>query len=86
MCAMSDESMSGINQLRKPTVVVTVRVSEGCRGTIVRRRLRPSEGAFAELASGSTFVRILLLFRRHRYTGEKDRRSFKERKNERRAN
>lgn len=72
---MSDEPVGGINnQLREPSVavvvvvVVPVRVSEGCRGTIVRRRLGPAEGAFAELASSSQpcpFVRVLSLFRRH---------------------
>lgn len=74
VCAMSDEPVGGINnQLREPSVavvvvVVPVRVSEGCRGTIVRRRLGPAEGAFAELASSSQpcpFVRVLSLFRRH---------------------
>jgi hypothetical protein len=63
---MSDESVSGINELRKPTVVVSVRVSESCWGTIVRRRLCLAERAFPELASGSTFVRILIPFCRHR--------------------
>lgn len=72
VCAMSDEPVGGINnQLREPSVavvVVPVRVSEGRRGTIVRRRLGPAEGAFAELASSSQpcpFVRVLSLFRRH---------------------
>lgn len=62
---MSDESVGGINQLRKPAVVVSVRVSEGCRGTIVRR-LSPAEGTLTELASGSAFVGIFISFRRHR--------------------
>jgi len=65
--AMSDESVSGINKLRNPTVVVGVRVSECCRRTIVRRRLSFAEGTFTELATGSAFVWILVLpFRRHR--------------------
>jgi hypothetical protein len=63
---MSDETVSGINELRKPTVIVSVRVSESCWGTIVRRRLCLAERAFPELASGSTFVRILIPFCRHR--------------------
>lgn len=66
--AVSDEPVSGIHhQLREPTVV-PVRVSEGCWGrrTVVRRRFGPAEEAFAELASGSVFVAILVPFRRHR--------------------
>lgn len=69
VCATSDEPMGGINQLGEPTTIVTVtaRVSEGCRGTIIRRRLGPAERGFAELASGSLspLVRVLSLFRRH---------------------
>lgn len=53
---MSDESVSRINKLRNPTIVVAVRVSECCRRTIVRRRLSFAEGTFTELATGSTFV------------------------------
>lgn len=67
MSAVSDEPLSGIHQLRQPTIVVLpARVSEGRWGPIVRRRLDPAaEGAFPKLPSCSPFVSLLFLFRRH---------------------
>ena len=86
--AVSNEPLSGINhKLREPSIVVVPvdgRVSEGVRGTIVRRRLGPAEGAFAELASGSTFVRVVLLllfFRRH-HNNAREREKERERERE----
>lgn len=63
--AVSDEPLSGINELREPTVVL-VRVSEGCRRPIVRRWLCLPERFFSKLAKASAaFVTVLVTRCRH---------------------
>lgn len=71
MSAISDEPLSGINELREPTVVL-VRVSEGCRRPIVRRWLCFPERSFSELAIASTAF-VTVLFTRCRHQRERER-------------
>jgi len=69
MSAVSDESLCGINEFREPTVV-SVRVSQSCRRSIVRRRLGSLEGSFLELAVSSTSVFVTVCFTRRRHRRE----------------
>lgn len=78
MGARGDKFLRRIDELREPTIKAGgARVSEGRRGAIVRRRLRPPEWTLSEFASSSqpsSFVGIPFTRRRHERRREREQR------------